>query len=68
VNGPIRETFERQLVKKRLNVSSSAISKVFVVKDPFKKDDEQKKDFLKNFSFLIVKNQFAIIIYGRCLV
>jgi hypothetical protein len=43
VNGLIRETFERQLVKKRLNVSSSAILKVFVVKDPFIKDDEPKK-------------------------
>jgi hypothetical protein len=60
VNGPIRETFEKQLVKKRLNVSYSAISKVFVVKDLFKKDDEQKKVFFQNFGLLIVKNQLPL--------
>jgi hypothetical protein len=41
-------------------VSSSAILKVFVIKDPFKKDDEQKKDYLQNFGLLIVKNQLPL--------
>jgi hypothetical protein len=33
--------FEKQSKKKRPNVLRSVISKFFVVKDPFKKDDEQ---------------------------
>ncbi len=45
VNGPIKKTFEMQLAKKKPNVSSNAISKLFIIKNPFKKDDVQKKKF-----------------------
>jgi len=41
VNNPIREDLERQLAKKRHNLSSVAICNFFVKKDPFKKDDVQ---------------------------
>jgi hypothetical protein len=41
VNGPIRGSLEKQPTKKRPNVSRNEISKFFVVKDPFKNDDEQ---------------------------
>jgi len=45
VNGPIKKTFEMQLTKKRPNVSNNAISKLFDVKNPFKKDDVLKTKF-----------------------
>ncbi len=51
VNGLIIRTFERQPTKKRL-----AMYKSFVVKDPFKKDDEQQKDFLQGLRLLTMKN------------
>jgi hypothetical protein len=41
INGSIKGNFEKQPTKKRPNVLRSVISKLFVVKDPFKKDDEQ---------------------------
>jgi hypothetical protein len=34
-----------QLAKKRPNVSNNAISKLFIIKKKFKKDDVQKKKF-----------------------
>jgi hypothetical protein len=45
VNGPTKKTFEMQLAKKRPNVSNNAISKLFIIKNLFKKDDLQKKKF-----------------------
>jgi hypothetical protein len=42
VNSPIRSFVERQLAKKKLNVTPIIIFNfVVVVKDSFKKDDEQ---------------------------
>jgi hypothetical protein len=41
-------------------VSSIAISKFFVVKNPFKKDDEQQKYFLQELVLLIIKNQLPL--------
>jgi hypothetical protein len=40
VNGPIRGTLKRQLVKKKPLVLGCAIFMFFTIKDPFKKDDE----------------------------
>ncbi len=65
VNGPIKKTFEMQLAKKRPNVSSNAISKLFVIKNPLKNDDGPKKQ-LQNLGLLIVKNEFVIC--GKSLV
>ncbi len=42
VNSPIRNLIERQLAKKKLNVTRIIIFNfVVIVKDSFKKDDEQ---------------------------
>jgi hypothetical protein len=40
VNVLVKRPFERQLTKKRMNVSRSAISKFVFVKDIFLNDDE----------------------------
>jgi len=42
VNGPIKGTLKKKLTNKRQcnNVSGNAISKFFIVKDFFKKNDE----------------------------
>ncbi len=64
VNGLIRGILERQTTKTRLNVSNFAIFKFFIVKDPFKKDDEQQNDFLKNLGLLIMKNQLSLQFVG----
>jgi hypothetical protein len=45
INNEIIESVEREPTKKRPNVLASAIFVVFVVKEPFKKDDVQQKDF-----------------------
>lgn len=44
-----------ELVKKRPNIYSNHIFKKIVVKDPFKKDDVEQKQFLEDLGFLIVK-------------
>ncbi len=41
INGSMKGIFEKQPTNKRPNVLKSLISKFVVVKDPFKKDDEQ---------------------------
>jgi hypothetical protein len=53
--------FERQLTFffKR-NISGNAISIFFNIKDLFKKDDEQQKDFLQDLGLLIVKDQLSL--------
>jgi hypothetical protein len=57
VNSPIRSLVERQLAKKKLNVTHIIIFNfVVVVKDSFKKDDEQRKEFLQDHGLLIMKN------------
>ncbi len=60
INGPIKETFEKQPTKKRPNVSNNVISKFFIIKDHFKNYDVQQKDFLKDLGLLIVKNQLPL--------
>jgi len=60
VNGLIRGILERQLTKKMFNVLSNAIFNFFVVKDLFKKDDEEQNCFLQDFDLLNVKNQLPL--------
>jgi hypothetical protein len=56
VNFPLRNVLERQLAKRRPNVSNSEISKFFGAKDPFKKDVVQKKtNFCKTLPFWLLK-------------
>jgi len=57
VNSPIRSLVERQLAKKKLNVTHIIIFNfVVVVKDSFKKDEQQRKEFLQDHDLLIMKN------------
>jgi hypothetical protein len=60
VNGLIRGILERHTTKTRPNVSNFALFKFFIVKDPFKKDDEQQNDFLQKLGLLIMKNQLSL--------
>jgi hypothetical protein len=46
--------------KKRLNVSSDYMSSLFVAKEPFKKEYIHQKYFLKDLTFLIVKNHLPL--------
>lgn len=47
-------------VTKRCNVFESLISTFIFVKEPFKNDDVQKKDFFWNALDLIVNNHLSI--------
>jgi hypothetical protein len=60
LNGLIKRTLEKQLTKKRPNVSDNAISFFFIIKDPFFKNDVQQKGFLQDLDLLIVKNQLPL--------
>jgi hypothetical protein len=51
MNSLMKEMNERKLVKKKPNVIRELISKIFVIKDSFKKDDVQHKSFWKTFFF-----------------
>ncbi len=55
VNFPLRNILERQLAKKRPNVSNFKISKFFGAKDAFKKDVVQQKQFLQDLAFWLLK-------------
>jgi hypothetical protein len=46
---------KKNLKKKRPNVLASVIFAFFDVKEPFKNDDVQQKDFLQDLGLLIVK-------------
>jgi hypothetical protein len=46
--------------KKRPNIYSNYIFKKIVMKDPFKKDDVEQKQFLEDLGFLIVKNNLSL--------
>jgi hypothetical protein len=59
VNCPLKE-HEKQPSKKNQNISSNNISKKIVLKEPFKKDDVQQKQFLKDSGLLIVKNHLPL--------
>jgi hypothetical protein len=67
VNGPIIFCFERQPTKRRLNVSSSTISKFFAIKNPFKNDDEQQKDFFTQLGLSNCEKSRIIVICGKSL-
>jgi hypothetical protein len=56
VNSPLRNVLERQLAKKRPNVSNSEILEFLSAKDPFMKDVVQQEQFLQDLAFLVVKN------------
>jgi hypothetical protein len=64
VNGLIRRTFERQPTKKRPN----AIYKFFVVKDPFKKDDDHQQIFFARPWPFNYEESIATAICEKCLV
>ncbi len=72
INNEITGSVERQLVKKKPNVPTNAIFVFFVVKEPFKKDDVQQKDFLQDLGLLIVKNnlplRFVESVWFKCLI
>jgi hypothetical protein len=72
VNSPLRNILERQLAKKRPNVSNFEISKFFGAKDIFKKDVVQQKQFLQDLALLVVKThlliQFVVNIWLKRLV
>jgi hypothetical protein len=46
--------------KDKANVPGNAISSFFVIKEPFKRDDVQQKDFLQDLGLLIVKNNLPL--------
>jgi hypothetical protein len=60
VNSSRRTQVERQPIKKRQNVSSSKISKIFSAKLPYKKDEMQQKQFLKDLTLMIVKSHLLV--------
>jgi hypothetical protein len=57
MNNLVKNGFERQFVKTRQNVSSSEISKFFIAKIPYKKENAQLKQFLE---LLIIKNHLSV--------
>jgi hypothetical protein len=56
----VRSQVEKQLVKKRQNVSSYEISEFFFVELPYKKDEMQEKQLKKYLALLIAKSNFLI--------
>ncbi len=55
----MKSGLERQLAKKRPNVSTNEIFKFFLLKT-FKKDDVQQKQFLQGLGLLVIKNHFCM--------
>jgi hypothetical protein len=51
INNEIVGIVERKFANKRSNVPTSAIFAFFVVKEPFKKNDVQQKDFCRTLAF-----------------
>ncbi len=60
INNGVIGSVERQPTKKRPNVLASVIFVLFVVKEPFKKDDVQQKYFLQDLGLLIVKDNLPL--------
>lgn len=56
----MKEVNERKTIEKKPNVFGGFILKRFVIKNSFKKDDVQHKEFLEDFGLLIVKNNLII--------
>ncbi len=59
----MKRSVESELTKKCFNPFRSSISKKFVVKDSFKKDDIQQKEFDEDLSLLII---FKIFVNSIC--
>ncbi len=59
INCPLREN-ELQPSKKKPNVSSNSISRLFATKEPFKKDNVQQKQFMEDLTLLIIKNHLPL--------
>jgi len=59
----MKEVNERKTIEKKPNVFGGFIFKKIVIKNSFKKDDVQHKEFLEDFGLLIVK--FFLIIQFR---
>jgi hypothetical protein len=55
----VKQIKERHLAKRKVNITNRSISKKFTMKDSFPKGVPQK-EFLKDFSLLIVKNNLPI--------
>ncbi len=55
----VKQTEERHLAKRKVNITKQSISKYFTMKDSFQKGVPQK-EFLKDLGLLIVKNNFPI--------
>jgi hypothetical protein len=53
-------TFKKSLKKKLIVLSSNSIFSFFAAKKPFKKDDVQQKQFLKDLIILIVKSHLPL--------
>ncbi len=51
---------EKQPSKKRLIFFSNYMSSFFVAKEPFKKEDMQQKQILKDLTLLIIKNHLPL--------
>ncbi len=51
INNEIVGIVERKFAYKRPNVPTSAMFVFFAVKEPFKKDDVQQKDFCRTLAF-----------------
>jgi hypothetical protein len=56
VDNVVRGIVAKQLAKKRPNVLVNVIFYFFLVKDLFKKDIVQQKEFVQDLGLLIVKN------------
>ncbi len=60
MNSSMQTQVERQPTKRKQNVFSSEISKLFFEKLPYKKDEMQQKPFLEDFALLIVNNHLLV--------
>jgi hypothetical protein len=67
--GLVAKVFEKQVKlkrkeesshQKRLNLFENSISNFFVIKDPFKRDNVQQKQFLEELNLLIMKNNLSM--------
>jgi hypothetical protein len=64
----LRVEDEKQLSKKRPNISSNSISNVFFGKEPFKKDRCITKAIIERLGSFNCQNPFSFIVCGKYLV
>ncbi len=60
INKEIVGIVEKQPTKKMAKWSNKCYIFFFVVKEPFKKDDVEQKDFLQDLDLLIVNNNLPL--------